>query len=78
MGEPPVELPEMVSRQQAADYLGITPQALSQMSVRHQGPRYVRVGRSIRYRRADLLAWIDSRLVDPEIRNPEPGSGMAQ
>ena len=59
------ELPELVSRQQVAEYLGVTPQALSQMSVRHQGPRYVRVGRSVRYRREDLLAWIDSRIVEP-------------
>jgi excisionase family DNA binding protein len=60
-----------VTRQQAAEYLGVTPQALSQMSVRGQGPRYVRVGRSVRYRRGDLFAWIESRVVDP---SASPGS----
>jgi excisionase family DNA binding protein len=59
------ELPAFVSRQEAAELLGVTPQALSQMSVRGEGPKYVKVGRSVRYRRADLLAWIDERIVDP-------------
>jgi len=59
-----IDLPAMVSRQQAADWLGITPQALSQLNTRGQGPRYVRVGRSVRYRREDLLEWVESRLVE--------------
>jgi excisionase family DNA binding protein len=54
-----------VTRQQAADYLGITPQALSQMAHRHEGPPYARIGRAIRYRRQDLLDWIERLVVDP-------------
>ena len=63
-------LPDLMTRQQAADYLGVTPQALSQMNVRGQGPRFVRIGRSVRYRRDDLLDWIESRVVDPTLRRP--------
>jgi len=29
------------------------------------GPRYIRVGRKIRYREADLLEWLAKRTVDP-------------
>ena len=61
-------LPDLMTRQQAADYLGVTPQALSQMNVRGQGPRFVRIGRSVLYRRNDLLEWIESRVVDPAVR----------
>jgi hypothetical protein len=59
------DLPVMVSREQAAEFLGITPQALSQMNGRGEGPAYARIGRSIRYRRQDLLDWIESRIVRP-------------
>ena len=57
------DLPAMVSRSQAAEFLGVTPQALSQMDARGEGPTYARIGRSIRYRREDLLDWIESRTV---------------
>jgi predicted DNA-binding transcriptional regulator AlpA len=53
----------MVSRSQAAEFLGVTPQALSQMDARGEGPPFARIGRSIRYRREDLLDWIESRTV---------------
>jgi len=59
------ELPDLMTRQQAADYMGVTPQALSQMNVRGEGPRFVRIGRSVRYRRPDIAEWIESRVVDP-------------
>lgn len=33
---------------------------------RGEGPRYLRVGRHVRYRLADVLAWEESRLTDRE------------
>ena len=59
------DLPELVTRRQLAEYLGMTEPALSQMVVRGQGPRFLRFGRSVRYRREDVLAWLDDRVVDP-------------
>jgi hypothetical protein len=63
-----IDLPEIASRQQLGDALGITPQALSQMAVRGEGPKFLRVGRSIRYRRHDVLDWLETRIVDPAAR----------
>lgn len=59
------DLPEMITRRQLAEYLGMTEPALSMMVNRRQGPRFIRLGRSIRYRREDVLAWLDERVVDP-------------
>lgn len=48
-----------------ASYVGgkFTAAAAAQMRHRGTGPRYIRVGkRSIRYRRSDVLAWIDANV----------------
>jgi hypothetical protein len=33
-------------------------------------PAFVRAGRSIRYRRSDLIAWIEANIVVPKEREP--------
>jgi excisionase family DNA binding protein len=60
-----VDLPGIMTRKQLAAYLGMTEPALSQMASRGQGPRLIRFGRSVRYRREDVLAWLESRVIDP-------------
>jgi hypothetical protein len=48
----------------AATYLGVATQTLSNWRWANQGPRYTRVGRLIKYRQADLDAYLarnDSR-----------------
>ena len=59
------DLPELITRKQLAEYLGVTEPALSQMVTRRQGPRFIRLGRSIRYRREDVFAWLQERVIDP-------------
>ena len=49
----------------AADYLKIPAATLRQWSYLRRGPAYVKVGRHVRYRRADLDRWISANLVDP-------------
>lgn len=41
---------------------GKTPQALAQMRYRGDGPRFLKVGRSVFYRLEDVLAWEESQL----------------
>ena len=50
----------------ASALLGCSPAALVRFRVERRGPPYVRVGRLIRYRRRDLLRWINSQRVSPE------------
>lgn len=47
---------------EAADYLGLQRTTLEAWRCRGGGPAFVKLGRAVRYRRADLDAWIDSRV----------------
>lgn len=56
-------LPELATRQQVADFLQISVGALARWAMEGKGPRFVRFGGSgatLRYRRDDVLAWIES------------------
>ena len=46
---------------EAAAYLRIKPTTLEQQRWRGEGPRYLKLGRSVRYRRDDLDRYMDSR-----------------
>ena len=57
-------IPEMLTREQAARYLGCRPQTLSVWAcVGRYGLPMVKVGRSVRYRRSDLDKWLERRTV---------------
>jgi len=43
----------------AAQVLGLAVSTLNKFRVYGTGPRFVKLGRSVRYRPADLDAWID-------------------
>lgn len=63
---------EVLAPGKTARYLGISEAALRQWRSEEKGPRYFRAGEKlIRYRRADLDAWIEARLsapAAPEVR----------
>lgn len=56
--------PELLSREDAAKYLSVKPQTLALWACtkRYDLP-FVKVGRSVRYRREDLDAFLQSRTV---------------
>lgn len=47
---------------QAAKYLDLKPTTLEAWRCRGGGPRFVKMGRLVKYRRSDLDAFIESRL----------------
>lgn len=47
---------------EAAHYLGLQKTTLEAWRCRGGGPRYVKLGRAVRYRLSDLDAWLDSRV----------------
>jgi excisionase family DNA binding protein len=56
--------PDLLSEDQAAAYLSVRPQTLAVWrSTGRYGLPFVRCGRLVRYRRADLDRWLESRLV---------------
>lgn len=57
-----VDPDSLMGEPEAARFLCYSGRALQNWRVRGGGPRFVKVsGRSIRYRRRDLLAWIEER-----------------
>ncbi|MCA9803865.1 MAG: helix-turn-helix domain-containing protein [Cyanobacteria bacterium HKST-UBA02] len=60
---------ELLTRREAAEYLGVAPETLA---VWHCTKRYplpvVKIGRLAKYRKSDLDAFIESRTVEPNKR----------
>ena len=46
---------------EAAAFLGLSPRSLDRWRVSGEGPAFRKFGGSVRYARADLDAWADSR-----------------
>jgi excisionase family DNA binding protein len=51
-----------------AERLGIPLATLYGWNSKGTGPRYLRVGRHVRYREVDVIAWENSRVVEPVSR----------
>jgi predicted DNA-binding transcriptional regulator AlpA len=53
---------EYLTTDEAAQLCGFTRAAFNQRRLRGDGPPYIKVGpRCIRYKRRDVLTWLDSR-----------------
>jgi len=62
----------LMNEHHAAAFLGYTVRALQNWRLRGGGPLFVKVSdRSIRYRRRDLMAWVEQRL---RSSTADPGS----
>ncbi len=60
-----VQVPALLTRPEAAEYLRLKTQTLAAMACHGRGPRFVRCGRSVRYRLADLDGWMEQNTVVP-------------
>lgn len=58
------ELPALLDQTAAAEFLGLSPRSLEAIRHRGGGPKFVKLGEGlrarVRYRRADLEAWVNS------------------
>lgn len=52
-----------LSTTEAAEILGLAPRTLENWRGQGQGPNWLKVGRSVGYRLADLITWRDAHLV---------------
>ena len=55
----------LLSQKHVADLLSLSERTLERLRCTGDGPRFIRCGRSIRYRPDDLTAWIEARAVGP-------------
>ncbi|TFB99729.1 MULTISPECIES: AlpA family transcriptional regulator [Cryobacterium] len=53
----------LLNAKQTAAWLATSEAALSQLRYRHEGPAYVRLGRAVRYRQADVEDFITAAIV---------------
>jgi hypothetical protein len=51
----------------ASQYVDTSERTLEQWRYLGRGPAYVKVGKAVRYRKADLDAWIARQTVRPEV-----------
>ena len=52
---------ELLTTKEAARYLRVSPRTLERYRVTGQGPRYLKIGRLVFYRKSDLDAWLAER-----------------
>jgi predicted DNA-binding transcriptional regulator AlpA len=53
----------LLGEMRASQLLGLSSRTLQSWRARNEGPPFVRAGRAIRYRRRDLIAWIEANTV---------------
>ena len=54
-------LNQLMTEKEAAALICYTPRALQNWRLRGGGPKYVKIGRSVRYQRSDVLEFIEER-----------------
>lgn len=55
------DLRALLPEKDAARLLSVSQRTLQAWRVSGEGPPYIKMGRAIRYSRADLIAWIESK-----------------
>ena len=56
-------MPVLLTTRDAARVLALSPRTLERLRLSGDGPRYCKLRRSVRYRQADLDAWLASNAV---------------
>jgi len=69
MSDDQTELPELWGVDELAAYLGVNRNYVYRLTHEHR-IRFVRVGKTVRFRRSDVAAWMDAETV--EAARPEP------
>lgn len=53
-----------LTTEEAGDFLKMSPRTLEKYRTHGGGPRFRKLGRSVRYKKTDLETWADSRAYD--------------
>lgn len=56
------EAPELLKTPAAASFIGVTTSTLNTWRSEKRGPAFIKCGRLVLYRPADLMAWLESRV----------------
>ncbi len=55
---------DLLSLDDVADYLGVPAKSILEWHYRHDGPPAFKLGRYLKWREADVLAWLESKRLD--------------
>jgi predicted DNA-binding transcriptional regulator AlpA len=58
----------LLTELQVSELLGLSVRTLQAWRARLAGPRFVQAGRAVRYRRRDLIDWIEANTMGPATR----------
>lgn len=64
----PDDIVELLTQEQAAEFLHKSPRVLRFWRTAGIGPVYVKLGKTVLYDRADLVAYVRSNTVQPSVR----------
>lgn len=64
-------MPNVMTAPEAAEYLRVSERTLIRMRYSRRGPAWTYVGGQVRYFRADLDSYLESRRVAPVAEGPE-------
>lgn len=57
-------MPDLLTTDEAASYLTLAKHTLEVWRMRREGPRFVKLGSNVRYRREDLVAFLEAGVVE--------------
>ena len=52
---------KLLTVKELSEYLGISDETLRKYRMRGNGPKYLKLGRAVRYKLEDVLEWLDSQ-----------------
>lgn len=55
-------IPEMLTDKQVGDIVHMKPSSLAQMRYKGTGPKFVKLGSRVLYRRDDVIEWINANV----------------
>lgn len=68
-----IEADSLLNTDQAAAFIGARASTMDVWRSKGRGPRYLKVGNSIKYRRSDLINYLDSVTIEPHKRTATAG-----
>lgn len=62
----------LLTQAEAAKLLSLSERTLERLRVSGGGAKFVRLGKSVRYRECDLIAWVEARVVGSTSEKGQP------
>lgn len=54
------DLPDYATRPQLSQFVAVSVQTLARWKVEGRGPKVTKIGNAARYKKSDVVAWLDS------------------